>query len=63
MAELEKLASAPQIKIPRHSSELEVAWLQNLVAKYDDDITAMVRDPKLNVWQKTKGEISRAWVD
>jgi nucleolar protein 16 len=30
-----------------------------MVVKYGDDKAKMARDPKLNVWQKTSGEIGR----
>lgn len=43
----------------RHSSMSERTWLQQLVDKYGDDIEKMARDRKLNVWQKTEGEIKR----
>lgn len=59
IAQLEDLASqaAP---VERHSSQLESQWLADLVAKYGDDTEAMVKDRRLNVWQKTQGEIKRA---
>ncbi|KAI9633332.1 ribosomal large subunit biogenesis-related protein [Dioszegia hungarica] len=55
---LEALAatSAPVI---RHPSTSEHVWLGQLVQKYGDDSDAMARDLKLNVWQKTAGEIRR----
>lgn len=34
-------------------------WLVSLVQAYGDDYTRMARDRKLNVWQKTPGEIRR----
>lgn len=37
----------------------ERTWLQQLVDKYGDDNEKMARDRKLNVWQKTEGEIKR----
>lgn len=43
----------------RHSSMSERTWLQQLVDKYGDDTEKMARDRKLNVWQKTEGEIKR----
>lgn len=46
----------------RFSSSNEFAWLAELVHKHGDDIDAMVRDRHLNIWQKTAGEIRRAYV-
>lgn len=43
----------------RHSSMSERTWLQQLVDKYGDDTEKMARDRKLNVWQRTEGEIKR----
>ncbi|KAK4047803.1 Nucleolar protein 16 [Microbotryomycetes sp. JL201] len=57
--ELEDLASHEH-KVVRHPSQLENEWLVSLVAKYGDDYARMGRDRKLNVWQKTAGEIKRA---
>lgn len=37
----------------------ERTWLQQLVDKYGDDTEKMARDRKLNVWQKSEGEIKR----
>ncbi len=34
--------------------------LERLVAKYKDDVEAMARDRKLNVDQRTAGQLSRA---
>lgn len=58
IAELENLAaqSAPVI---RHTSNAEREWLTKLVRKHDDDYSAMARDAKINVWQKTPGELKR----
>ncbi|OWZ62724.1 nucleolar protein 16 [Cryptococcus neoformans] len=55
---LEELA-ASAAPVKRHSSMSERTWLQQLVDKYGDDTERMARDPKLNVWQKTDGEIKR----
>lgn len=57
--ELETLA-ATQKKVIRHTSALESDWLMDLINKYGDDVEKMTRDRKLNVWQKTVGEIKRA---
>ena len=46
----------------RHTSTIEADWLVALVGKYGEDVEKMTRDRKLNVWQKTVGEIKRACV-
>ncbi|WVR07347.1 nucleolar protein 16 [Kwoniella sp. DSM 27419] len=51
--------SAQSAPVNRHTSTSERTWLQNLVDKYGDDVESMFRDKKLNVWQKTPGEIKR----
>ncbi|GAA5937817.1 hypothetical protein JCM1841_004067 [Sporobolomyces salmonicolor] len=51
--------AAVKTKVIRHSSSMERDWLVSLVAKYDDDISKMARDRKVNVWQKTPGELKR----
>ncbi|KAL1409054.1 Nucleolar protein 16 [Vanrija albida] len=55
---LESLAAlgAPVV---RHTSSAERQWLVNSVQKHGDDYDAMARDRKLNVWQKTPGELKR----
>lgn len=59
LAHLQEMAdqAAP---VERHTSSLESQWLADLVAKYGEDVEAMAKDRKLNVWQKTQGEIKRA---
>lgn len=32
----------------------------SMIEKYGDDVDKMARDRKVNVWQKTAGEIKRA---
>ncbi|WWC63082.1 uncharacterized protein I303_105681 [Kwoniella dejecticola CBS 10117] len=56
--QLEQLSST-SAPVTRHSSTSEKTWLKSLVRKYDDDYESMARDRKLNVWQKTQGEIKR----
>ncbi|GAA5944430.1 hypothetical protein JCM3775_006630 [Rhodotorula graminis] len=56
---LEERASR-KTKVIRHTSEFEHKWLVDLVRKHGDDLTAMARDRKGNVWQKTPGELKRA---
>ncbi|KAF8308772.1 hypothetical protein DL93DRAFT_2086564 [Clavulina sp. PMI_390] len=59
--ELEAMAAAGAGPKPmRAASSHQVKWLQELVAAHGDDVDAMVRDRRLNVWQKTRGEIRRA---
>lgn len=57
--QLEQLA-AQAAPVERHTSQLEMQWLADLVAKHGHDIEAMVHDKRLNPWQKTQGEIKRA---
>ncbi|OCH95497.1 hypothetical protein OBBRIDRAFT_788051 [Obba rivulosa] len=57
--ELEQL-SKTQTGRKRFSSAGEVATLRRLVGKYKEDVEAMARDRKLNVDQRTAGELSRA---
>ncbi|KAI0063470.1 hypothetical protein BV25DRAFT_1869904 [Artomyces pyxidatus] len=54
---LEQVSSSPVV---RFSSKSEVALLRRLCAKHGDDTEAMARDRKLNVDQRTAGELSRA---
>ncbi|WWC90907.1 uncharacterized protein L201_005845 [Kwoniella dendrophila CBS 6074] len=56
--QLEKLSST-SAPVNRHSSTSEKTWLISLVQKYNDDFESMSKDRKLNVWQKTQGEIKR----
>ncbi|CAK9782808.1 putative ribosomal large subunit biogenesis-related protein [Cutaneotrichosporon oleaginosum] len=56
--DLEALA-ASAAPVQRHTSSQEHVWLAELVRAHDDDYTSMARDRKLNVWQKTPGEIKR----
>jgi len=56
---LERLSASGR-KIKRQASAHEVKWLSSLVAVYGDDVDAMARDIKRNVWQKTGGELRRA---
>jgi len=55
---LEALA-ATSAPVKRHTSVSEKTWLHSLVQKHGDDVPAMSADLKLNVWQKTNGEIRR----
>lgn len=58
--DLEELAGTRGGPVPRHSSSGELGVLRRLVAKYRDDVEAMARDRKLNVDQRTAGQLSRA---
>ncbi|KAG8964368.1 Nucleolar protein 16 [Tulasnella sp. 419] len=57
--ELEKLANRKLVQ-PRYASQHEMVWLRSLVQAHGDDLNQMARDRRLNVWQKTAGEIRRA---
>lgn len=48
--------------VERFVSSGEGAWLAGLVRAHGEDIDAMARDPVLNIQQKTRGEIRRAYV-
>ena len=56
---LEELASRPEVKRPRHVSEREREWLENLVGRHGEDYEAMARDRKLNPMQQTAADIAR----
>lgn len=47
-------------KVIRHTSTIESDWLIAMIDKYGSDMDKMARDRKVNVWQKTVGEIGRA---
>lgn len=46
--------------MPRFTSSGERGVLRQLVDKYGQDVEAMARDRKLNVDQRTAGELKRA---
>ncbi|OJD12729.1 nucleolar protein 16 [Emergomyces pasteurianus Ep9510] len=46
-------------KQPRQQSKREEEWLERLVEKHGDNISAMVRDRRLNRMQQTEGDIRR----
>lgn len=52
-------AANPAPKKPRHMSEREVEWLENLMEAHGDDVNAMARDRKLNPMQQTAKDIAR----
>ncbi|KAE8338142.1 hypothetical protein BDV24DRAFT_138907 [Aspergillus arachidicola] len=55
----DKESSAVKAKKPRHMSEREVEWITRLIERHGDNVTAMVRDRKLNPMQQTEGDIKR----
>ena len=44
----------------RYTSAGEFSWLAELVQAHGEDVEAMARDRKRNLWQRTPGEIRRA---
>lgn len=62
VVELEKMSAAATAKPKRYASMHQVKWLQELVSVHGEDVEAMVRDRRRNVWQKTAGELRRAYV-
>lgn len=62
-SELEEMSAAAEGKKKlRTASTHQVKWLQDLVAVHGEDVEAMTKDRRRNVWQKTGGEIRRAFV-
>lgn len=60
MLGLEELVQTRGGPALRHSSHGELGVLRRLVAKYKDDVDAMARDRKLNVDQRSAGQLARA---
>ncbi len=58
--ELEQLSEARGGPVARHTSSGEQTTLERLVRKHGEDVEAMARDRKLNVDQRTAGELKRA---
>lgn len=46
-------------KRPRQQSKREEEWIQRLLEKHGDNVSAMVKDKKLNAMQQTEGDIRR----
>lgn len=46
--------------VPRFTCKGEIVFLQKLISKHGRDVTAMIRDGRLNPDQRTEGEIRRA---
>ncbi|GJE90863.1 ribosome biogenesis protein Nop16 [Phanerochaete sordida] len=57
---LEELAETRGGPVARHSSHGELGALRRLVAKHGRDVEAMARDRKLNVAQRSAGQLRRA---
>ncbi|OBZ75947.1 Nucleolar protein 16 [Grifola frondosa] len=57
---LEQMSELRRSRAPRFTSSGELAVLRRLVGKYEEDVEAMARDRKLNVEQRTAGELNRA---
>ena len=57
---MESLAEARGGAVARHSSHGELGVLRRLVAKYGEDVEGMARDRKLNVDQRSAGQLRRA---
>jgi len=57
---LEELSSERGGRRSRFTSAGELATLRRLVGKHGQDVEAMARDRKLNVDQRTAGELNRA---
>ncbi|KAH9854113.1 ribosome biogenesis protein Nop16 [Lenzites betulinus] len=58
--ELEQLSSARGGRVQRHTSQGELATLRRLVGKHGTDVEGMARDRRVNVEQRTAGELKRA---
>lgn len=54
-----EIISATAAPVKRHTSTSEREWLSQLVIAHGEDTTAMARNRKLNVWQKTPGELRK----
>lgn len=57
---LEELAETRGGPVLRHSSRGELGVLRRLVGRHGSDVEAMVRDRKLNVGQRSAGQLGRA---
>jgi nucleolar protein 16 len=58
LADTARTRVARRLRRPRHPPH-RGAWLVSSVQKHGDDYEAMAKDRKLNVWQKTPGELKR----
>lgn len=57
---LEQLSATRGGPVRRHTSKGERGVLRALVSKHGEDLEAMARDRRLNVDQRTAGELGRA---
>lgn len=55
----DKEGQSAHLRKPRHQSQREDEWVSRLIEKHGDDLTAMVRDRKLNPMQQTEGDLRR----
>ncbi|GES65769.1 nucleolar protein 16 [Aspergillus terreus] len=55
----DKESSQVAKKKPRHLSKREEEWIQALIQRHGDNISAMVRDRKLNPMQQSEGDLKR----
>jgi nucleolar protein 16 len=56
---LEARASMPAKKYKRKQTENEVAFIEELVKKYGDDVGKMARDIKINYMQRSEGDLKK----
>lgn len=56
---LEARASMPAKKYKRKQTENEVAFIEELVTKYGDDVGKMARDMKINYMQRSVGDLKK----
>jgi nucleolar protein 16 len=56
---LEARASMPAKKYKRKQTENEVAFIEELVKKYGDDVGKMTRDIKINYMQRSEGDLKK----
>ncbi|MCJ1398553.1 Nucleolar protein 16 [Xylographa trunciseda] len=57
--DLEEQASMEIKARPRRQSKREEDWISDLVHKYGDDYSRMMRDRKLNPYQQSEGDLRR----
>jgi len=58
---IQPLCDVFRAPVPRFTSKGEMIFLQKLLSKHGRDVEAMTRDRKLNPYQRTEGEIRRAF--
>jgi nucleolar protein 16 len=57
--QLEARASMPAKKYKRKQTENEVAFIEELVKKYGDNVGKMARDIKINYMQRSEGDLKK----